>query len=132
MKQPDIALQKLALCNKEILCEIYQKVNSFQWDSRLGEKPEMFDSLPEFNWKWYHIFRKETKWKYVRPICQAITAIVGEKELLRYHHIHNLGKTDEEFEQFWNIWQIERVTGKVLQPLKVPNNISRNNSSNNS
>lgn len=132
IKQPEIALMRVATYEKEVLCEIYERTNSFQWDDRLGEKPEKFDVLPDYNSKWWHIFRKETKWKFTHPICEAIRVLVGEKELLRYHHVHNLGRTDEEFEQFWNVWQIEKVTGKVLQPLKVPHNISRNDSGDNS
>ena len=33
------------------LCEIYENVNSYKWEHRLGEKPAGFDSLDMYNRK---------------------------------------------------------------------------------
>jgi len=132
-KQPREALLRIAELSKDELCEIYDNANSWKWDRRLGEMPEGFESLPNFNWKWYHsLFRRKSKEIYIGPVCEAISKIVGEKQLLKYHHLHNLGRSSEEFERFWNIQQIEKVTGILLYPFEIPNNVGRNNSSNNS
>lgn len=132
-KQPIMALLRIAEYSKDVLCEIYDRVNSWQWDGRLGDMPEDFENLPDYNWKWYHrLLRRKSKMKYIHPICEAIRDLVGEKELLRYHHLHNLGSTNEEFEKFWAVCRIENATGMVLYPFKVPDNVSRDNSCNDS
>lgn len=84
------------------LCEIYDKLNGWEWDERLGEKPERFDELPSYNIHWYHkLFKRKTKDTYIAPAMAAIEKHVSKKELWRYHHVHNLGHTDEQFEQWW-------------------------------
>lgn len=117
---PKEVLCKILELSMEELCEVYDSVNSWKWDERLGEMPENFESLPVYNTKWYHkLFKRKTRYDYVHPICEVIRMIAGDKELLRYHHIHNLNSTNEEFEKFWNRWELEKATGLVLQPFEV-------------
>lgn len=37
----------------------------------------------------------------IRLALIAIRQRIGDKEILRYHHVHNLKKTDEDFEAWW-------------------------------
>lgn len=88
--------------SQDELCEIYHNVNEWRWDDRLGDKPEGFDSLPDFNWRLRHkIARRKTKEEIIGPVFREIKKLVPEKELLRHHHIVNLGRTNEEFEKWW-------------------------------
>ena len=126
------ALKKIPTFNQAELCEIYSNANSWGWDERLGEMPDEFYKLPEYNWKLLHMFiRRRTRYDYIHPICEAIRAIVGEKELLRYHNVHNLKRTNEEFEQTWNRWQAEKALGIVLYPPVEPNDVCGNDSCSN-
>ncbi len=84
------------------LCSIYNNLNFWNWDSRLGKKPKRWDKMYNFKYKFYQkIIPIKTKSCFISPILKEIRQIVSEKELLRYHHINNLGKTDYEFEIWW-------------------------------
>lgn len=88
--------------NQSELCEIYNNLNSWKWDDRIGTKPKDFEKLPAYNGKWYHrLFRRKTKYEVLIPAMNLIKSLVSEKELLRYHHLNNLGSTNEAFEQWW-------------------------------
>ena len=85
----------------EELCRIHSKCNGWEWPSELGEKPDEYDKLSDFPNCIQRLFHITTKHDYIRPIMKAIEEIVPEKEILRYHHIHNLGYTNDEFEMWW-------------------------------
>jgi len=88
--------------SQEELCEAYDIMNSWGWYDKFGEKPEGFDNMPNYRRTLMEkVFHVPTKEDYISSFCMAIVEAVPEKELLRYHHIHNLGRTDEEFEKWW-------------------------------
>ena len=97
----------------EDLCRIYHKCNVWEWPSELGEKPKGNDKLPNFpNW-FQDLFHITTKHDYVHPIMMSIEKLVSEKELLRYHHIHNLKCTNDEFEMWWFLTEGGAFSGKL-------------------
>lgn len=79
------------------LCEIYNNLNHWKWDERLGEIPNGFYDLPNFLKRPYG----ECKQRYISPFMREIERVVSQHDLLRYHHICNLERTEEEFEQWW-------------------------------
>lgn len=81
------------------LAAIWNTLNCFKWDSRLGDKPKNYDDLPDFK---PHI-KKGTKREYISPIMIEIEKIIGKKECLRWHHTHNLNRTIDEFEKWWTV-----------------------------
>lgn len=82
----------------EELCSIYNNLNYWKWDERLGRKPDNFEHLPDYQKKRYGI-SKDT---YITPIIKEIRRRVSEHDLLRFHHINNLGRTEKEFEEWWD------------------------------
>lgn len=93
-----IAIKKINSLSNEELCEVYNVLNHWGWDDRIGEKPDGWERL--HYWK-VGLWPERTRHSYLEPICKRISEIVSEKELLRYHHIHNLHRTNEEFEMWW-------------------------------
>lgn len=96
------------------LCEISERLNSWEWDDRIGAKPENWDALPKYNRHWYHkLIKRKTKADYIDPVLSFIRMLVPEKELLRFHNVDVLHMTNENFEQWWskenisqsNLWQ---------------------------
>lgn len=87
----------------EQLCEIYQKLNAFEWDERLGAAPPNYYSLECYSEddSWFSNRNKITRFDYLRPICDFLQDIVSKKALDRYHHIKNLHHSEEEFETWW-------------------------------
>lgn len=84
----------------EDLCRIYHKCNVWEWPSELGEKPKGYDKLPNFpNW--------------FQDLFHITTKHDSEKELLRYHHIHNLKCTNDEFEMWWFLTEGGAFSGKL-------------------
>lgn len=92
------AIEKIKGLTDEELCEIYHVINKFEWDKRLGDIPEGFERLEDCK---KTILKRRTRSDYLMPICAYIESVVTRKELLKYHHIHNLHKTNEEFEDWW-------------------------------
>lgn len=88
--------------SQEELCEAYDVLNGWGWYEKFGEKPTGFDEMPNYRRTFIEkVFRVPSKEDYIGPLCKAIENVVPQKELLRYHHIHNLGSTIEEFETWW-------------------------------
>lgn len=90
----------LSSFSKDELCEIFDRINSWQWDERLGEEPKNWDNMRRHR-KWYQNPFKTTRGKIIKPIMLEIECRVGNKCLLKHHHLHNLGKTEEEFQEWW-------------------------------
>lgn len=89
------------------LCEIYNKTNAWNWDARMGDEPDNWKQLAYYaigRWKEKCII---TRHSYLKPINNYIRNVVSEKELLRYHHIHNLHSTNEDFEMWWKRVKLE-------------------------
>ena len=131
MKEKDFfrnVFSKIAKLSVEELCEVYDNTNSFKWDERLGKEPDGFYELPLFNSRLIHkIIRRRTRYEYVHRVNDVIRSVVEEKDLLRYHHLHNLHRTNEQFEEFWRCREIEKETGILVYPSFYPNNICGNN-----
>ncbi|MEG1205183.1 MAG: hypothetical protein RSD74_02000 [Angelakisella sp.] len=69
---------KLAIYSlpKNELVEIYYKLNSWQWDERLGEKPDGWEMLPMYNCKLIHkIMKRRTRSDYITPLFKAVSYI---------------------------------------------------------
>jgi hypothetical protein len=83
------------------LLKIDDALNSWHWSLLLGEKPEWWDSLTE--WHKFKLLRfiKPSKHDVIKPIMREIASVVSHKTMLRYHHTHNLKRTEEQFEQWW-------------------------------
>jgi hypothetical protein len=75
----------------EVLARYWNEFNCWSWpEELLSLKPEGYDDMPLSE---RHII--------IRPAMHAISDKVPEKELLRYHHLHNLSRTETEFEAWW-------------------------------
>lgn len=70
--------------------KIGHHLNKWEWLDILPGKPDGWDEM-DF----------EEKHKWASAICAFIDMRVGEKALLRYFHTTELGKTDDEFEDWW-------------------------------
>jgi len=86
----------------EKLARWHNTLNHWKWPEDLPGKPEGFDELPAFYFGGdIKNISSPTKHIFIRGLMDNIRMIIGHKECLRYHHIHNLGKTQEEFEEWW-------------------------------
>ena len=87
----------------ETLARWWNTLNCWEWPEDLPGKPENFENMARYftldNPQQGKIW---TKFDVISPINKAIKAKIGKKECLRYHHIHNIGRTNDEFEQWWN------------------------------
>ncbi|HBF65888.1 MAG TPA: hypothetical protein DDW34_09265 [Clostridium sp.] len=72
------------------LAELWNEANGWRWPEDLGVKPEGWEDMST-----------RQKGKVLTPIVKKIEKMIGEKELLRYHHLFNLGRSNEEFERWW-------------------------------
>ncbi len=89
----------------EELCEIYDNVNRFRWDERIGEKPEEFDNLPKYNIHWWHkLMRRKTKAYYLDPVFYTLKCMLPQKVYLHWANVEkSRTMTEEEFQQFWKV-----------------------------
>lgn len=71
--------------------EVYDRLNCREWPAVLGKPPEGFETM-----------NVEQKLAEVEPIMQQIEMEIGKKAVLRYHQKHNLGRTDQQFEDWWD------------------------------
>lgn len=86
----------------ETLARWHNTINGWEWPDDLPSKPEGFDEMP------YYFLRDDPR-RYTEPckftaswlVAKRIEGIIGEKECLRWHHLHNLGRTNEQFEKWW-------------------------------
>lgn len=92
-----INLQNLEHLSKHELIEIYDNLNNWIWDDRIGEKPNYWDEIPKYSTNKYQI----TKYTTIKPYMHYIQSKISLKEYLRYHHIHNLKRKWWQFEIWW-------------------------------
>lgn len=81
----------LRMLSDDELCDLYWKVRKCEWDDRMGEKPKNFDKLPEYPdmRKWYQkIFRKKTKFHYIKPYLRGIQALVDREKIMDYYYLN--------------------------------------------
>ncbi len=83
---------------KEKMAEWYDIFNKWDWpDDFILKKPEKWDELPNFSNKDI----VETKYFSTIRFMKNIEDIIGTKECLRWHHIHNLNSNNFKFEWWW-------------------------------
>ena len=74
-------------------------LNNWEWPEDLEGKPngwENFSAILRDNEAFF-----PNKYHWVGSIIKGIERIIGKKEVLRWHHIHNLDRTNDEFERWW-------------------------------
>ena len=84
--------------NKIKLAEWEDIFNSWGWPSDfVVKKPVDWDSIPTYS----SDEKIKTKYWLSKPYIDTILSIIGEKESLRYYHIHNLKMNNIQFEIWW-------------------------------
>ena len=92
---------QMAGMKKEKLAEWGDIFNSWEWpDDFITTKPSDWDNLSLWD---NEDKTSRTKYLVSKPYTNAIRNIIGEKECLRYHHIHNLKMKNYQFEIWWFI-----------------------------
>lgn len=76
------------------------------WDAFSSwEYPEDFPISKPDNWDGLEPYSsntgRQTKYRIITPYMSAIVRIIGRKECMRYHHLHNLGMSNFQFEVWW-------------------------------
>ncbi len=71
--------------------KIAHHLNRYEWIDELPGKPESFEEMN---------FEEKDAW--ISPIYQYMSGLIGDKALLRYFHTTELGRTDQEFEDWWD------------------------------
>jgi ribosomal protein L22 len=95
--------------SKRVLAEIWNKLNGWEWDDRIGVKPEKWDSMPNSRFTDKHT--NPTKKDFISPYMRYIEKKIGIKNCLKWLHVNELGKTNTEFE----IWWLKRSLMKVFR-----------------
>ena len=93
----------------EQMVEVASDLNEWKWNNLLGEAPEGFNTLPDYEGKWYKrtwlyrkLFKNRTKSDYTRPIREFINGFISERDRLHYHNVVKYkNMTEEEFKKFW-------------------------------
>lgn len=85
--------------SKRELAAIRDSLNNWEWDDRLGSKPDNWDTMP--NYSFHELHKGKTKYDIINPIAESIEKHIGRKECLKYHHLHNLNRTRLQFEWWW-------------------------------
>lgn len=105
-------LKSLSKLNEDELCELYWKIRDWQWDEKMGEKPNNFDNLPEYADKWYQLlFRKKSKEYYLKPYRYGIERLVYREKLREFHFIHIEKRSQEDFQRYNEAMKAERGRG---------------------
>lgn len=88
------------------------RLNSGEWDNIIGDKPSMFDSLPDSPRGWRRIFHRPTKSTYLLPAMAAINATIGEENISRCWWVFALGRTEAQ----WRDWYFspKRISETLL------------------
>jgi hypothetical protein len=86
--------------SKQELADIWHNMNNWEWDNRLGTKPDNWDDIPNYNLSNYH--KNVTKHDTIHPILAEIEKKIGLKYCLKWFNVHKSQKmTNLEFEFFW-------------------------------
>ena len=98
--------------NPEILAEWYDQFNSWKYPADFPIRaPEDWDNLPLIS----HVPTERTKYTTSWAYMRAIESIIGFKECLRYHHIHNLGVSNVQYNVWWAFSRLNE-TFRILFP----------------
>ena len=93
----------------EQMVEVESDLNELKWNSLLGEAPDGFDMLQDYESKWYKrtllyrkLFKSRTKSDYINPIRDYVSGFITERDRMHYHNvIKHENMTEKEFEKFW-------------------------------
>lgn len=99
----------LEKCSKQDLIEIYSHLNHWEWSYKLGDKPNEWDSMPDYIMNNHHDF--PTKRDIIKPIINYINQKVSEKDLLKYHQLTNCNMTRLQHEIWWLKRQLSKLFG---------------------
>lgn len=105
--------QKLKTMDQLTLIEIFEHANGWRWHVAIEEwKPDGWENMEAYEYggvikatvkKLYNLATgRKTRYYYIHPICEYIEYLVPEKEIFRHHHTVRLGRTEEEFERWWD------------------------------
>ena len=106
------------LSNEELL-DVRYRLRSIEWPEELGSAPEGFKEMGP-----------EEKVYHTQPWTDLIDCKISRKSLARYIHTHELGESEEQFEDWWqseiytmleNIqWECEsKKTGEPPDDIKM-------------
>jgi hypothetical protein len=104
---------KINLSNDETekLARWFDEFNSWEW-------PKDYPVYPPGDWEKLpdHDKNKEivTKYNISLPYITAIRNVIGQKEILRYHHIHNIGVKNYQFEIWWFFRKIDIMFNRFI------------------
>lgn len=70
---------------------IWNELSFWEWPPELGEAPSGWEEM-----------NLNEKHEIIKPICEYLDVVVGRKGLLRYLHTTKFGKTDQEFDDWWD------------------------------
>jgi len=90
----------------------YCRLNSWEWDEIAGPKPEGFDELPDYDQRKFKWLRKKIKTKgdLIDPVLEAIEEFIGEANTSRYWWEFELGKSTEEWFEWYAKRRLKRRT----------------------
>ena len=117
------ASEKVKAIPKSSLVRIKDEMNNWNWPEELGEAPE--------GWETMTLDEKFDHPKF-RAINLELDCRVSKKASLRYHHIHNMGRTEEEFEDWWQscMWEAlklgDELDNKRNQSIKIAEYCAKN------
>jgi hypothetical protein len=85
----------------EKLAQWHNEFNRWNWPEDLKIfKPKNFDNL--LPWSNDRFPAKYTKTHYISTPMNIIEKLIGKKEWLRWHWLHNLNETNEHFEEWFD------------------------------
>lgn len=83
----------------EKLARWYCTLNNWEWPDDLQGKPDGWNDFPEITQNKNSFIPNRFDWSH--GVMEGIEKLIGRKETLRWHHIHNLNRTNDEFESWW-------------------------------
>lgn len=98
-----MAFKDVSNYSNEEICEMIYNLNNWNWDERVGEKPEGFDQMPWYNIYWWHKLKKrKTRKDYIQPAMGYLQQRVTMKEFYFFANVtHGKRMTSEQFEKWW-------------------------------
>jgi len=102
MKKKEKVKMRPLLINVEKLAQWNSMLNHWKWPEDMPGKPVGFDKIPEY----LQVESKDrgvlvTKYDIITPVRNLIENIIGRKECLKWRHLNNLNRTEEQFEKWW-------------------------------
>lgn len=83
------------------LAEIYCNLNCYKWDDRLGEMPDGFDEMPNYD--------KSTAFSrhfHIKPYLNGIVARTSEFDRSRAWHLAVLKRSKLQFYRYWIFYRL--------------------------